>query len=384
MGFRHEWLHLHTKTTRTLIHDIVNKSLLQQEDLAEMLRSAGKEEQQLFNYATRIKEQYVGNKVYYRGLIELANICSKNCYYCGIRGGNKAVSRYMVADEEVLDAARYALEHKFGSVVIQGGERSGKNYVKTITRLLRSIKEISSGTLGITLSLGEQTEETYREWFEAGAHRYLLRIETSNPDLYRKLHPANRHHDYDKRLDALRLLNKVGYNVGTGVMIGLPFQTLEDLAGDLIFFRDWDIDMIGMGPYIEHEQTPLYRYRHLLMSRMERFRLALRMVAALRILMKDVNIAATTAMQTLHPQGRELALKAGANIIMPNLTPLRYREGYLLYQNKPGLDEQAEVTLEKLRKQIEAAGCVIALGEWGDSRHFSARQQKLSINENPS
>jgi len=314
--------------------------------------------------------------VFFRGLIELSNSCSKNCYYCGIRRGNKNVTRYSVTDDEVLEAVDYALDHNFGSVVMQSGERSDKRFVARVSSLLRKIKEISGGKLGITLSMGEQTEDTYRDWFESGAHRYLLRIETSNRELYYRLHPNNKNHDYDTRLNALKILRSTGYNVGTGVMIGLPFQTTEDLANDLLFFKEWDIDMIGMGPYIEHQDTPLFEYKDQLLPIRDRFELSLKMVAILRIFMKDINMAATTAMQTIDPQGREKALRAGANIVMPNLTPLKYREGYLLYKDKPGLNEKAEATHRKFEQQILAAGCQIGYGEWGDSKHFAARQGK--------
>ena len=258
-------------------------------------------------------------------------------------------------------------------MVIQSGERTDKVFIKKVTGLLHKIKELSSGKLGITLSMGEQTEKTYLEWFEAGAHRYLIRIETSNRELYYKIHPQNAGHDFDKRLEALRLLRKTGYNVGTGVMIGLPFQTIDDLAGDLLFFREMDIDMAGMGPYIEHKDTPLYQYRDVLMPKKERFYLSLKMVAVLRILMKDINIAATTAMQTLDRQGREKALKVGANIIMPNLTPVKYREGYLLYEDKPCLNEEASECRNCLEARIHIAGSEIGYGEWGDSKHFARR-----------
>ncbi len=355
------------------VKDILAKDELSAKDLSILLQAGESDSSLIYQKAAEVKQAFIGNKVHFRGLVEFSNRCSKNCFYCGIRRGNKAVDRYSITDEEVLEAARYALDHNFGSLVLQSGERSDKTFVNTVTRLLRKIKQLSEGRLGITLSMGEQSEETYRQWFEAGAHRYLLRIESSNRELYYRLHPADNHHSYEYRLQSLELLRKTGYNVGTGVMIGLPFQTYDDLAGDLMFFKDHDIDMIGMGPYIEHEKTPLYQYRHLLLPLQERFELSLRMVALLRILMKDINIAATTAMQTIDPHGREKALITGANIVMPNLTPLRYREGYLLYQDKPGLDEQAEETHHKFEEQILAAGCQIGYGEWGDSRHFAAR-----------
>ncbi|MDP4290819.1 MAG: [FeFe] hydrogenase H-cluster radical SAM maturase HydE [Bacteroidota bacterium] len=358
------------------IDEILLKKDLTKQDLVELLETDAKDRKKIYTLSAGIKKNYVGNKVYFRGLVELSNICSKDCYYCGIRKGNRSVDRYMVTEEEVLEAARFALDHGYGSMVLQSGERTDRKFVKMVTSLLDKIKTLSEGKLGITLSMGEQSEETYREWFEAGAHRYLIRIETSNRELYYKIHPRNSKHNYDTRLNALRMLRTIGYNVGTGVMIGLPFQTTSDLADDLLFFKELDIDMCGMGPYIEHEATPLYAFRHLLLPREERFELSLKMVALLRILMKDINIAATTAMQTLDKMGREKALKAGANVIMPNLTPVKYRDDYLLYEDKPCIDEEAEQCITCLEARIHLAGDEIGYGEWGDSKHFTKRNQQ--------
>ncbi len=352
------------------INEILNKDHFLKEDLMALLSADEEGTKKIFAKAAETKKEFVGKKVYFRGLIEYSNYCSKNCLYCGIRAGNSRYARYQMTDEEVLTAAKFAFDNRFASIVIQSGERSDKKFISDIERLLKDIHKLTDGKLHVTLSLGEQTEETYHRWFEAGAHRYLLRIEVSNPELYKKLHPNDRHHDYNERLEALRTLKKAGYQVGTGVMIGLPFQTMENLADDLIFFRDFDVDMVGMGPYIEHEDTPLYQFRNELMPLTDRFRLSLKMVAVLRIMMKDINIAATTAMQTIDPQGREKALMVGANVIMPNLTPVKYRQDYLLYENKPCLDEEAEECKSCLEVRIAMAGDEIGYGEWGDSKHY--------------
>lgn len=344
-------------------------------EIIQLLKAKGEERTRLLKRAQEVKEREVGNKVYFRGLIEFSNICSKDCLYCGIRNSNQKVVRYDASDEEILQACRFAWENRFASVVLQSGEISSQAYVKRIDSLLRKIKQISNNELGITLSCGEQSRETYRRWFESGAHRYLLRIESSNPDLYYKIHPENERHSFERRVEALGLLKETGYQVGTGVMIGLPFQTFEDLANDLLFFKKIDIDMCGMGPYIEHEDTPLYQYRHLLMSKQERFDLALNMIAVLRLLMPDINIAAATALQAIDPAGREKALAIGANVIMPNLTPCEYREEYQLYENKPCLDEDAELCRNCLEARIELAGSEIGYGEWGDSKHFFKRNK---------
>lgn len=355
------------------IQDILIQESLSKEDIICLLKAEEKETKLIYEKAAQIKEKFVGNKVYFRGLIEFSNICSKNCYYCGIRSGNKNMSHYELAADEVLEAAKFAFEDGYGSLVIQAGEISSKSFVDKITHLLKEIKAMSQGKLGITLSLGEQSEETLKTWFDAGAHRYLIRIEASDRNLYSKLHPNNKVHDYDFRIESLKLLRKIGYQVGTGVMIGLPFQTIENLADDLLFMKGLDIDMCGMGPYIEHEDTPLYQYKDQLVSKQERFDLSLKMVAILRILMKDINIAATTAMQTLDDTGREKAIKVGANVIMPNLTPLKYRDSYLLYEDKPNIDEEATECKKSLEERIKSVGGTIGYDEWGDSEHFHER-----------
>ncbi len=353
--------------------DIFSKPELTKQDILQMLLSDGENRSKLFAKASEVKEKYVGNVVYFRGLIEFSNICSKNCFYCGIRKGNRKVKRYNLPDEQIIEAARFAFESNYGSVVLQGGEIEGEAFTTRIENLLRKIKEVSGGKLGITLSVGEQSPEVYRRWYEAGAHRYLLRIESSNRDLYYRIHPGDETHRFERRLQALYDLREAGYQVGTGVMIGLPFQTSEHLAEDLLFMKKLDIDMCGMGPYIEHADTPLWQYRGQLLPLDERFDLALKMIAILRILMKDINIASATALQAIDPIGREKALKIGANIIMPNITPGQYRNDYKLYENKPCTDEEASDCKNCLEARIHMSGNKIGFDEWGDSKHFSKR-----------
>lgn len=330
------------------------------EDLARLYRAA---------YAVKLK--YVDNRVRLRGLIEISNLCRKDCFYCGIRRSNSHVGRFAMTLDEIVAAARHAVEFRYGSVVLQSGERNDPAFVDFIEEAVRRIKALP-GNLGITLSVGEQSEAAYRRWFEAGAHRYLLRIEASNPALYAKLHPAD--HRYEERLASLRRLHEVGYQVGTGVMIGLPHQRVDDLVRDIEFFRKLDVDMIGMGPYIPHHETPLGREFPEYGERPERqLELGLKMIAATRLQLKDVNIASTTALQALAPDGRERGLLAGANVIMPNIGEVAYRQGYLLYENKPGTDENARLVREKLEQAIASIGETIAYDQWGDSRHFARR-----------
>lgn len=349
---------------------ILHQNAFTAENLATLLLAKADERQQLFLQAQKVKLDAIGNKVYFRGLIEFSNICAKDCLYCGIRKSNNKVIRYQTTDKEILSACRFALENRFGSVVLQSGERSSPAFINRVDSLLQKIKQLSNNELGITLSCGEQNRETYRRWYESGAHRYLLRIESSNPELYKKIHPANGLHQFNRRIQALNDLRATGYQVGTGVMIGLPFQTTDDLANDLLFMKQLDVDMVGMGPYIEHEDTPLYQFSHLVKPRQERFDLALKMIATLRLLMPDINIAAATALQAIDPTGREKALTIGANIIMPNLTQKNYRKAYQLYNDKPCLDEDAELCRNCLEARIELSGCEIGYNEWGDSKHF--------------
>jgi biotin synthase len=354
---------------------ILQKENLTSNDVVELLASEGEDKNFLFKKAAETKAEFVGKKVYYRGLVEFSNICGKNCYYCGIRRDNNNVKRYNLGDREILDAVKFAYDNKYASVVLQSGELESHGFTDRVEKLLKEIKKISNNELGITISLGEQKREVYKRWFEAGAHRYLLRIETSNPELYKKIHPDDDNHDFQRRLDCLQSLKDTGYQTGTGIMVGLPFQTIDDIAADIIFMRDFDIDMVGLGPYIEHRDTPMYEFRNQLLTPLERFQLTLKVIAILRIIMNDINIAAATAMQAIDPLGREKALMVGANVIMPNITPGKYRDSYKLYENKPCTDEEAEDCTSCLEARINMAGDEIGYGEWGDSRHFIRRNK---------
>jgi len=353
---------------------LLQKDSFTKEEIVRLLKASGEQEIALFKKSREVKLRHVGNKVYFRGLVEFSNICKKDCLYCGIRASNKMVHRYDIADDQIIKAAKFAHEHNYGSLVLQGGERSDPAFIDRITNLLQEIKKISNDELGITISIGEQNRETYQKWFDAGAHRYLLRIESSNPELYSKIHPNNEEHSHATRLKCLKYLQDIGYQTGTGVMIGLPFQTYEDLASDILFMKEFDIDMVGMGPFIEHDQTPLYEHKDVLMSQNDRFRLTLRMIAVLRIVMKDINIASATALQAIDPLGREKALKIGANIIMPNITPTQERANYLLYQNKPCIDEGADDCTNCMEARINMADGEIGYGQWGDSLHYKLRR----------
>ena len=345
-------------------------------------------EEALLDEAYRVKVASVGPEVYLRGLIEISNRCVKNCLYCGIRRDIRC-QRYELSEEEVLASARIAAQRRFGSVVIQGGERTDAAFVGKITRLLKAIKAIDTGDdppLGVTLSLGEQPREVYQEWFDAGAHRYLLRIESSNPDLYRKIHPADPLHSYDRRLQALYDLKEIGYQAGTGAMIGMPFQTAEDMARDLLFYKEFDAPMVGMGPYNPHPESPLTLSGAPYPSAERRFALGLKMIALLRLLMPDINIAAATALEVLDPRGREKGILAGANVFMPNITPEEQMVKYNLYDRKTILRDCPASAEPGRRDTHICKNCVfpfcsmgddlagkriiVGYGKWGDSKHF--------------
>ena len=371
--------------------------------------------------AYALKLQHRGPQVYFRGLIEISNRCRKNCLYCGIRAGNAQVCRYEMSDEQVLREAQFALDAGYGSVAIQGGERSDSEFIEKITRLVWQIRHLQKGgnpenvmqlasekastlplnNLGITLSLGEQPQEVYREWKKAGATRYLLRIETSNKELYEKIHPGfaltgnnakdAANHSMLRRLQALADLKSENYLLGSGVMIGLPFQTYEHLQEDLQFLQNLGVDMVGMGPYIPHYDTPMGQIvshwrtgaplpdnlKELAsqprgdfwnMSNSELLEVSLQMVARLRILLPDINIAATTALQVLDPMGREQALLHGANVIMPNMTETQLRGNYSLYQGKQGVEDDAVSTRDKLLENLSGLGISVGWDERGDRR----------------
>lgn len=345
-------------------------------ELRELLDLTDPAEQKaLFASAYAEKLRHTGPNVSLRGLIEISNICRKNCFYCGIRSGNRKLKRYRVGKEEIVASALWAYRHHYGSVVLQSGETVSEEFTAFIESAVREIMERSEGKLGITLCCGEQESRVYERWRKAGARRYLLRIETSDPEFYGKLHPAD--HNFQARVNCLRRLRELDYQVGSGVMIGLPGQTTDQLVRDLRFFEESDLDMIGMGPYIPHEDTPLGRGIEMTQEyRNGQLGKGLRMIACTRLLLKDVNIAATTALQALADDGRERGLLAGANVIMPNVTDLSYRRRYQLYADKPNLDENSEESRDDLIRRIHSIGETILWDQHGDSRHYFNRKKK--------
>jgi len=364
-----------------MIDQILDKARRKEElsvdELVALLSITDKDElQALYDTAYFLKEQYVGRIAYFRGIIECSNLCIKDCYYCGIRRSNKNVERFLMDEEEIYKEAIWAYEAEYGSCVIQSGERQDEEYISMIERVVKRIAEATKGEFGITLSLGEQTEATYRRWKEAGATRYLLRIETSNPELYAKIHPKD--HRIETRKECLAALRRTGYQVGTGVMMGLPGQTMEDLARDILFLKKIDIDMVGMGPYIPHSDTPMGQEipPYTDEQKKEALTLGLKMIAVTRIVLNDINIAAATALQALEYTGREQGLRCGANVIMPNVTETDYRPKYQLYDNKPCTDENSAMCRGCLSGRIMGIGETIGFNDRGDAPHFKKRMEK--------
>lgn len=360
-----------------MIKPVLTKQNLSKQDIIDLLALKNKAEiEELFAHANDLTRRTLGNQVFLRGLIEFSNICNRDCKYCGIRKSNKEIDRYQMSMDEILKAAEWIYEQGFGSLVLQSGERSDPDFINFVDQILKEIKILSNNKLGITLSVGEQSLETYQRWFNSGAHRFLLRVETTNEKLYKKIHPGQ--YSLKERISALHRIKKSGYQVGTGIMIGLPGQSFDDLADDLIFMQEKDIDMIGMGPYIPHENTPMANSLKDF-NKEEQLELALKMIAVTRIHLRDVNIASTTALGALHPHGKKMGLESGGNVIMPNLTPRKYQDNYKLYEDKPAFLASFKDDFENLKLEIKAAGKEIGFHKWGDSPHFYRRTRENQV-----
>ncbi len=362
------------------LKELLRQTEFSRDDLTRLISLEAQDDREaLYRAAYAVKARTVGRVAYFRGLIEFSNICTKDCLYCGIRKSHRGVRRFESTKDEILRLAKWVWENRYGSVVLQSGERTDPKFVLFVEDVLRGIKELSRGELGITLCLGEQTEETYRRWFDAGAHRYLLRIEESNPALYARYHPQDGNHVWEVRDRCISVLKSIGYQAGTGVMIGLPGQTAENLADDILYYRRKGIDMIGMGPYIVASGTPMgdaveASGGNTAEEKRRRFVLGLNMIAATRLALPTVNIAATTALQGLDPRGRELGLRAGANVLMPIVTEPRHRPDYQLYDDKPCVEDTSEECLACVTGRVRWAGDEPGFGSWGDSRHWYERR----------
>lgn len=310
---------------KDLIEKAENTHSLTKEELVNLLATE-EYDKELFAAADRVRQKYVGDEVHLRGLIEFSNICKQNCLYCGLRQENRGIKRYRLSPEEILDFARKAKSYGYMTFVLQSGEDEAFD-VETMQYIIKEIKNLG---VALTLSMGEKTREEYAAYREAGADRYLIRIETTDQELYQAMHPGM---SLENRFRCLRDIKELGYEVGTGSLIGLPNQTLESIADDLLFFQELDADMIGVGPFIPNPDTPLKK------AQGGTFALTRKVMALVRLLLPDINIPATTAMESLDKNGRIIALQSGANVCMPNVTEGEYRKMYLLYPGKICLND---------------------------------------------
>lgn len=306
----------------------------------------------LLKRADRIRKKYVGDAIHLRGLIEFSNICRNNCLYCGIRRGNGKVARYRMKEDELIETARRAAALGFKTVVMQSGE----DMYYTQEKMCRIIEAIKKFDVAVTLSVGERSYGDYKAFREAGADRYLMRIETTDKDLYHRLDPGM---SWQYRYECLLMIKELGYELGSGIMVGLPGQSLESIAADLMFLRRLGVDMAGIGPFIPHPETPLAGEPG------GSLHLALRTMAIMRLLLPDINIPATTAMESLHPDGRMMALQGGANVVMPNVTEGEYRKLYELYPGKICVNDTPVHCRSCISRKILSIGRTIGTGYGG-------------------
>ncbi|MCE5299956.1 MAG: [FeFe] hydrogenase H-cluster radical SAM maturase HydE [Spirochaetia bacterium] len=333
----------------------VKSDIKLKENLTFLLSVPSREEfKPVFEEADKICRKYYGNKVYIRGIIEFSNYCIKNCKYCGIRRENKKLKRYRLTPQEIIDAVLYMKKGGIMTTVLQSGEDPG--YDKT---LLQIIPKIKNEGVAVTISIGERQEKVYRQFKKAGADRFLMRIETTDPVLFSALHPDD---NLNFRKKCLKNIKKMGFETGTGIMVGLPGQSMESIADDLLYFRRLKPAMIGIGPFLAHEDTPLKDFKNTDIFP------TLKVVSLLRILLPKINIPATTAMGTIDKHGRQEALKVGANVIMPNFTPSDYRKMYKLYDDKICITENYGLCIGCTEAIAKAANKEVKKGVLGVSK----------------
>lgn len=340
---------------KELIDKLGKDHFLTEGEYRDLINITEEDREYLFAKARKVRNESFGNGVYMRGLIELTNYCANDCYYCGIRSGNGNIERYRLTEEDVMECCRIGNEIGFRTFVIQGGEDpcfTGD----TVAHMVRTIKKNYPDN-ALTLSLGEWDRDTYQKWFDAGADRYLLRHETATDEHYRKLHPGDML--LSDRLGCLEMLKDIGYQTGTGFMVGSPYQTDEDLARDLKFVESFKPEMVGIGPFIPHHDT---KFRDFENGSVEK---TLILIAILRLMDPMVLLPATTALGSASEDGRERGILAGANVVMPNITPQRLRKLYSIYDNKINTGADTAEGMELLENRIEKIGYKL-LAERGD------------------
>lgn len=341
-----------------LIERLEQGQLLSEEEFVLLLTQRNQEFTDILAEKARfMRSRYYGNKVFVRGLIEFTNYCKNDCYYCGIRCSNKRVTRYRLSRQEILSCCQSGYELGFRTFVLQGGEDPLFREEDMID-LISAIRE-TYPDCAITLSFGEKDASLYQKYFDAGANRYLLRHETADPSHYSQLHPSSL--TLQHRMDCLFALKEIGFQVGCGFMVGSPFQTIEHLAKDLYFIQTFRPHMVGIGPFLPHHDTPFAAYPG------GSFELTLFLLSCVRLILPNVLLPSTTALGTVHPDGRESGILAGANVVMPNLSPLQVRENYLLYDNKICTGDEAAESLANLTKKMQKIGYAITIDR-GDFR----------------
>ena len=335
---------------KKLIDKLHQEQILSAEEFRTLLTDRS-EETDLYarELADQVRQQVYGNQIYVRGLIEFTNYCKNDCYYCGIRRSNRNAQRYRLTEEDILACCKEGYELGFRTFVLQGGE-DGYYTDEKLTALIRKIKEVYPDC-ALTLSIGEKSEESYRAYKEAGADRYLLRHETAREEHYRKLHPEEM--SCENRKNCLRTLKKLGYQTGAGFMVGSPYQTIDDLVEDFLFLKELDPEMVGIGPFIAHQDTPFHDEKSGTLED------TLFYLALLRLMLPNVLLPATTALETICPKGRELGVKSGANVVMPNLSPVSVRKKYMLYDGKICTGDEAAECRFCLSRRMELIGCQI-------------------------
>jgi len=345
---------------KQLIDKLYETSTLSPEEYKELIDNRNPElSEYLFEKARAVRIENYSYDVYMRGLIEFTNYCKNDCYYCGIRRSNCKAERYRLTKEQILECCSIGYDLGFRTFVLQGGE-DGYFTDEKIADIVRSIKT-NYPDCAITLSIGERSFESYKAFFNAGAERYLLRHETANAEHYRKLHPKEL--SLDNRKQCLYNLKKIGYQVGCGFMVGSPFQTTDCIVEDLLFIKELNPHMVGIGPFIPHHDTP---FKDKEAGALE---LTLFLLGIIRLMLPPVLLPATTALGTIHPRGRELGILAGANVVMPNLSPMSVRNKYLLYDNKICTGDEAAECRYCMQRRIESIGYRVVISR-GDHKSF--------------
>lgn len=335
---------------KNLIDKLHQENFLSAEEFHRLLANRSQEDEEYArNLANQVRQQVHGNKIYVRGLIEFTNYCKNDCFYCGIRRSNREAQRYRLTEEDIMTCCAEGYELGFRTFVLQGGEDPFFTDEK-IVHLIQEIKK-KYPDCALTLSIGEKSEESYRAFREAGADRYLLRHETADPCHYRRLHPYEM--SCEHRKNCLRTLKKLGFQTGAGFMVGSPLQTIDDLVEDFLFLKDLDPEMVGIGPFIPHKDTPFAEERR---GGLED---TLFYLALLRLMLPYVLLPATTALGTIHPKGREMGVLSGANVVMPNLSPVSVRKKYMLYDGKICTGDESAQCRSCLSGRMQQIGCEI-------------------------